>query len=1261
MSKTKGFLFAAAFAAVFAANASAQDKDTAFVPFIVNVNATATAQLAGGSISFNQEVRKGHIDTLLVIVEGSTPIMKPGITPNPVAMHISRGKIFLELSRALGSTDIALYSLNGKRLLHGRAAASEAAKTISHHDIKTGVYLLSVKGAGGSVFTTRFAHSGGGLNIDVAFQNGNSGSVLEKTIPGNWTITVSASGYLDTTLFALVLEAGRGNTEAQVITLRHGCNQQYDPATEFCQEGTNTVKPLCGTATYTATEFCQEGTNAVLPLCNGKSYPEFLSCANDELVCKDFTNGETRNHYDVQKHQFCDIRDGKRYVFVFIGDDIWMAENLNYNAPGSKCYGDNSGNDGQGNCAIYGRLYDWETAIDVCPAGWHLPNNAEWEALIAAVGDTYTAGTELKSTVGWNTDTGTDEFGFSALPGGGYYSQYSNFIYAGSRGEWWTTSGNSMSWGMRFDRSDVTNGSSSETRLLSVRCAMGENYALCGSEKYYPDTEFCQEGTDEIKKLCGGKIYAATQFCQEDTKAVRPLCGTATFAASEFCQQGTNAVMPLCNGKTFTASEFCQAGTSEVKPLCGTATFAATEFCQEGTNAVKPLCNGKTFTATEFCQAGTNAIKDLCGTQTYTATQFCQEGTNAVEPLCNGQTYPEFLSCASNKLVCKNFTEGQTILHHGVQKPQFCDLRDGKRYVYVTIGVQPWMAENLNYAAPGSKCGVGNDLGSSLSDANTPACDAYGRLYNWETAMEACPVGWHLSNDAEWDALIGDAPGTAGTRLRSVTGWYSSGGYIPGTDDHGFSALPGGKGNPNYPGQPNGYFYSGYFPNSLGYWWTTTYNGIYDEVKYRSMDFTDSYVSNFVDDKSMMYSVRCVEGDDGDAELCGRDKYYPSEQQFCQEGTNLIKILCGGTETYTADQFCQSGTNEVKDLCGGETYTATQTCEDDIVKEFCGDKTYIAGKQFCQEGTNEVKDLCWYQQTYPATHFCQDVTNNILPLCDGKTYTQYGTCTNDGKVVCIDFTEGQTRMHYGRQKPEFCDPRDGKKYVYTTIDIHYSNPLNGQHNDYTVDWMAENLNYYDRNSSCYDDDPVNCETYGRLYSFYAVVVGNGAPWPSADWEWYNMQGICPDGWHVPTGFEWLSLAVAIGRTYIWGSWDDNGGLMGLAAPWKAKNVWGGYNYSYEEYYSCGWIWSEMRYTRTCSRTVYAGSDDDSSDDYGFSALPGGYSSSDSSSHDAGYAAYFWSTTPTMNGAPFYQKIDHRNSGGENYADMWNKLSLRCVR
>ena len=115
-----------------------------------------------------------------------------------------------------------------------------------------------------------------------------------------------------------------------------------------------------------------------------------------------------------EKDPLKDTRDGKTYKTVKIGEQVWMAENLNYKTENSYCYKDN-----ESNCAKYGRLYTWYAAKEACPAGWHLPSKGEFETLFVAVGSNVVAGEKLKSTSGWiKNGNGNDVFGFSALPAG---------------------------------------------------------------------------------------------------------------------------------------------------------------------------------------------------------------------------------------------------------------------------------------------------------------------------------------------------------------------------------------------------------------------------------------------------------------------------------------------------------------------------------------------------------------------------------------------------------------------------------------------------------------------------------------------------------------------------------------------------------------------------------------------------------------------------------------------------------------------------
>jgi len=170
---------------------------------------------------------------------------------------------------------------------------------------------------------------------------------------------------------------------------------------------------------------------------------------------------------------------GQIYKIAKIGNQTWFAENLNYDVDGSKCY-DNKPE----NCAKYGRLYDWATAVKACPSGWHLPSNAEWDELFRYVEDeenddasspynSLTAGKHLKATTGWNEGgNGTDKYGFSALPGGGGISD--GFYDVGYGGRWWSSSENNSDYAslrlMSCHRERAYWGDDVKFYLFSVRC-----------------------------------------------------------------------------------------------------------------------------------------------------------------------------------------------------------------------------------------------------------------------------------------------------------------------------------------------------------------------------------------------------------------------------------------------------------------------------------------------------------------------------------------------------------------------------------------------------------------------------------------------------------------------------------------------------------------------------------------------------------------------------------------------------------------------
>lgn len=121
-----------------------------------------------------------------------------------------------------------------------------------------------------------------------------------------------------------------------------------------------------------------------------------------------------------------------------------------------------------------------------------------------------------------------------------------------------------------------------------------------------------------------------------------------------------------------------------------------------------------------------------------------------------------------------------------IEKGSFKDIRDGQYYTCVKIGDQIWMSENLNYYTPIGSYYYNND---SLTYAGT-----YGRLYQWATARTACPSGWHLPSNQDWETLFAflGGNGAAGGKMKS-TGtslWKSPNDAA--TNSSLFTALPGG-------------------------------------------------------------------------------------------------------------------------------------------------------------------------------------------------------------------------------------------------------------------------------------------------------------------------------------------------------------------------------------------------------------------------------------------------------------------------------------
>jgi len=603
--------------------------------------------------------------------------------------------------------------------------------------------------------------------------------------------------------------------------LRNGanCNGRAYTEYQFCANGR--VYDFCGGTPYNpdivdccnnhqytkSTEFCSGGLT-IYRRCGGMEYdPSTQRCQNDvvqSLSLSSSSVGGSSSSLGSSSSIYinCSLNGGT----VTIGEQVWMKENLNCYVSGSKCYGETDGYghiydpknvnttisnaEIQANCTKYGRLYDWETAKKVCPSGWHLPSNKDWDKLVRYIdGDTGTytseysayesptAGRYLKSKSGWNNSgNGEDKYGFSALPSGGGKDrswevayQYSavDFRDVGYQGWWWSSSAyyydystgrsDGYYWNMDYRNDSVSYYRASSSVLYSVRCV--QNYSSSSSSS--------------------SVSYSSSSRSSS----------SVALASSDGCERS-------CVQK----SDFSCKWDKEGVVLPG--------------QMLKPVAEGSTI----GCTVQWN-FKDGPLSECYKTTS---DGFSAEYP----DRYYLFaeLTCGGAKYV------------HACSPTDDINLPTS-----VKIGTQTWHKCNLNVVPSTGK--------SACYDNKPENCDKLGRLYDWEAAMNVCPFGWHLPSHAEWDVLmtaVGGAGG-AGYNLKAKIGWDSNGN---GTDNYGFSALPGGHGLSDGSFSNVGYY---------GDWWSR--NEFYDSYHAYSMYMSyDSWrVDYYTNDKSYLYSVRCLQ------------------------------------------------------------------------------------------------------------------------------------------------------------------------------------------------------------------------------------------------------------------------------------------------------------------------------------------------------------------------------------------------------------------
>ncbi|MDR2579197.1 MAG: fibrobacter succinogenes major paralogous domain-containing protein [Chitinispirillales bacterium] len=573
---------------------------------------------------------------------------------------------------------------------------------------------------------------------------------------------------------------------------------------------------------------------------------------------------------------FTDPRDGKTYRTVRIGNLTWMAENLNFEIGESVCYEND-----ESNCQKYGRLYDWETAMEACPAGWRLPSEEDWDSLVLITGG-QRAGTKLKSKTGWNynnrnniSGNGTNDFGFSALPGG--IGNSDSFAYAGYLGYWWSATeffgaGLAWRWRMYYDRKDVPRSLNIKTYLFSLRCVEDskerKNVAPVVNTTQVIDTTWPPGTQFNPNVIYGsftddrnGKIYRTVEVGAQTWMAEN-----LNFEIGDSWCYDNNERNCQRYGRLYSwgsAMTACPAGWRLPSDAEWAVLVNAVGYSSTVSKKLKSMFGWNNLNdGTSGNGTDDYGFSALPGGRRYSGRGSDRPYFNAVSRTGYWWSATEFDGGSARHRTIEYFTDIVS-WSHGVKADgfavrcvtgcadtaeasavspvsapgSFTDPRDGQTYRTVKIGDFTWMAENLNYQAHDSWC----------YDNDRTNCSKYGRLYTWDAARTACPTGWHLPSRKGWDNLVRAAGGTtkAGERFKSRTGWKDN---SNGTDDYGFSALPGG-----FRHLDGSFDVAG----DQGYWWSDAERGSSDAY-YRQMSFNYEDIDEYPNDKGHGFSVRCA-------------------------------------------------------------------------------------------------------------------------------------------------------------------------------------------------------------------------------------------------------------------------------------------------------------------------------------------------------------------------------------------------------------------
>ncbi len=867
---------------------------------------------------------------------------------------------------------------------------------------------------------------------------------------------------------------------------------------------------------------------------------------------------------------FTDSRDNRNYKTVLINNQCWMQQNLNYgikiNSTSQQsnnqldekyCY-----NNQETNCDVYGGLYQWgeivryingtsnstswnptptEPIEGICPSGWFIPREEDW-----CIFSTYFDSTIDCSTTGYTgtfaggilKETGTshwlipntgatNESKFTGLGSGGS-NAFGTFSGLLEQGAFWTsdqkTATTSGNWALSYNNASIYHNWNNKATGLSLRCIRN-----C-STPVRPQSNCNVEGARTILwrwNLSDGATGYKFNTTDDYNSAVE--LGSDNYFLE------TDLSCNTCYERYVWAYNDCSC--SEPQILLGNTNSAY----QPAPLADNHIVSSSTITWKWIPPAGAyvylwNSVNDINSAREINAvSDFIFE--DGLTPLT---TYTRYLwafdgHCGFSSPLILTETTSDLTFSCG---DSIVDSRDYHQYHSILIGNLCWLKENLNIGQQifGYSIPTDNDtIEKRCYNDSVQNCDEFGGLYQWaeivqyinnasfntmwdsvpETDVQGiCPSGWRLPWPDDWCSLFELIDTNVSCRVDAWTGLDAGAKMKEVGTDHWIS--------PNYASNSTGFSAIGggrrlthgnlfEKKNNVGYIWCLPSKNKLDEQNQSTYQFynnrTDIGVNPSVDLRISL-SVRCTKD-------C-TPPFPPNE----------------GTHTMTTTQV-----NWIwNSVSGAKGYKWNNTDDYFSATDIESDTSYCQASLTCDSSIH-----CYIWAYKDCSHSCSTLLTAQTLSCS--------TCPDS-----------------------IIDPRDGQ--VYLTVEI--GNQC----------WMKENLNYgqllngeYPQQNNdtvekfCYNDSVQNCNIYGGLYQWGEIVQYYNGATDTSGWTSPpvgHFQGICPQGWHIPTNDEYLQLKdFQLGQQYDAGYYLKENGFTHWLPPSSAdpNSLWIGLGSGNNTYWS----------------------------------------------------------------------------------------------